>query len=43
MACSHENSYHNGVHYECPDCDKTWGGNIDFSNDDDDEDDDEDW
>lgn len=24
--CGSENAYHNGVCYECPDCDYEWGG-----------------
>lgn len=24
--CGSENAYHNGVEYECPDCDYVWGG-----------------
>jgi len=23
--CGSENAYHNGVSYECPDCDNEWG------------------
>ena len=38
--CGSENAYHNGVSYECPDCDNEWG----FIEDDDEDkaDDDED-
>jgi uncharacterized Zn ribbon protein len=24
--CGSENAYHNGIEFECPDCDYTWGG-----------------
>lgn len=24
LKCESENAYHNGVEYECPDCDHTW-------------------
>lgn len=48
--CGMENEYHNGLEYECPDCDHTWddGLNLFDQNDEyddeyDDEDNDEDF
>jgi hypothetical protein len=31
--CDNENAYHNGVNYECPDCDSEWDENGDLLND----------
>jgi uncharacterized Zn ribbon protein len=31
--CSNENAYHNGVQYECPDCDYEWDDGIEFDED----------
>lgn len=31
--CGMENAYHNGVEFECPDCDYTWGDNLENDED----------
>jgi hypothetical protein len=36
--CDNENAYHNGVNYECPDCDSEWDNNDNLLNGDFDDD-----
>jgi hypothetical protein len=31
--CGYDNAYHNGVCYECPDCDYQWGDKLTFNQD----------
>ena len=39
--CDNENAYHNGVNYECPDCDAEWDNNGNLLNGEYDDDDDD--
>jgi len=38
--CSNENAFHNGLNYECPDCDFEWSDGLDLGDYYDDGDDD---
>ena len=35
--CGRDNAFHNGICFECPDCDYEWGGDDDDYDDDDDD------
>ncbi len=41
LYCDNENAYHNGINYECPDCDAEWDNNGNLLNGEYDEDDSE--
>lgn len=40
--CGSDQAYHNGVCYECPDCDNEWSDGLDVFDSPDEDDDDED-